>query len=289
MDTSFNSSISQFPLIAVLLFLKVKIRKALRCNIISSEDLLKLNNLSHLIRKFSNFSQIDLSSVNFFSIYMKHVSAFLLYTASFILVATMVFCQSNLFWDCANGFVNISSVHNDFKATNNFIRFLNFTYSVVEVNVDVSYDGNRNLSELINKSEPGSNGSNKNAFLVFMFLTSSFFHLLIKQKPHVRVKIIPLTIFFFLGSYVRHVQHATPYDEINVCSRSHFFTIELINKFESLYTSHLHMQSIFLSFPQLMYCNSNSYYRLLLLLSGDISFCTSISIVYCQKLMNLGT
>ena len=94
----------------------------------------------------------------------------------------------------------------------------------MEVNVNVSYDGNRNLSELINKSEPGSNGSNKNAILVFLFLTSSFFHLLIKQKPDVRVKIIPLTIFFFLGSYVRHLQHATPYHEINVCSQSLFFT-----------------------------------------------------------------
>ena len=238
-------------LIEVLVFLKVKIRKALRCNVVSSEDLLKLNNLCHLIRKFSNFSQFYLSLVNFFSIHMKRVSAFLYYTASFILVIAIVFFQSNLFWDCANGFVNIFSVHNDFNATNNFIRFLNFTYSFMEVNVDVSYDGNRSLSELMNKSKPGSHGSNNNAILVFLFLTSSFFHLLMKQKPDVRVKIIPLTIFFFLGSYVRHVQHATPYHEINVCSRSHFFTIELINKFESLYTSHLHSQSVFLSVSQL--------------------------------------
>ena len=155
-------------------------------------------------------------------------------------------------------FVNIFSVHNDINATNNFIRFLNFTYSFVEVNVDVSYDGNRNLSELMNKSRPGSIGSNKNAILVFLFLTSSFFHLLIKQKPDVRVKIFPLTIFF-LGSYVRHLQHATLYHEINICSRSHFFTIELINKCESLYTSHLHSQTVFLLVPQLMYRNSNSY------------------------------
>ena len=66
----------------------------------------------------------------------------------------------------------------------------------MEVNVDVSDDGNCNLSELINKSEPGSNGSNKNAILVFLILTSLFFHLLLKQKPNVRVKIIPLAIFF---------------------------------------------------------------------------------------------
>ena len=130
---------------------------------------------------------------------MKRVSAFLYYTASFILVIAIVFCQSNLFWDCANGFVNIFSVHNDFNATNNFIRFLNFTYSFVEVNVDVSYDGSRSLSELMNKSKPGSDGSNKNAILVFLFLTKSFFHLIIKQNSDVRVKIIPLIILHTLS------------------------------------------------------------------------------------------
>ena len=35
----------------------------------------------------------------------------------------------------------------------------------MEVNVDVSYDDNCNLSELMNKSKPGSNGSNKNTIL----------------------------------------------------------------------------------------------------------------------------
>ena len=81
---------------------------------------------------------------------MKRVFAFLNYAASFILVIAIVFCQSNLFWDCANGFVNFFSANNDFNATNNFIKFLNFTYSFLEVNVDVTYDGNRNFSELIN-------------------------------------------------------------------------------------------------------------------------------------------
>ena len=147
-------------LIVVLLFLKVMIRKTLRCNIVSSEDLLKLNDQCHLIRKFSNFSQFYL----FLSIYL----AFLYYTASFILVI-----------------VNVFSVHNDFHANNNFIRFLNFTYSFVEVDFDVSYNGNSNLSELMNKSKPGSNGSNKSAILIFLFLTISFFHSLIKQKPDV--------------------------------------------------------------------------------------------------------
>ena len=49
------------------------------------------------------------------------------------------------------------------------------------------------------------------------------------------------------------------------------FIFTFIFTFESLYTSHLHSQSVFLSVSQLLYRNSNSYYRLLLLLSGDIS------------------
>ena len=111
-----------------------------------------------------------------------------------MLVIAIAFCQFNLFWDCANSFVNIFNVHNDFNATKNFLRFLNFTYNFVEVNVDVSYDGSRNISELMNSRSNGSNGSNKNAILIFLFLPSLFFHLLIKQKPDVRVKIIPLEV-----------------------------------------------------------------------------------------------
>ena len=37
-----------------------------------------------------------------------------------MLIIAIAFCQSHLFWDCANGFVNIFSVHNDFNAINNF-------------------------------------------------------------------------------------------------------------------------------------------------------------------------
>ena len=57
-------------LTVVLMFFKVKIRKAFHCSVVSSEDLLKLNYfksyLCHLIRKFSNFLQFYLSLVYFF-------------------------------------------------------------------------------------------------------------------------------------------------------------------------------------------------------------------------------
>ena len=61
------------------------------------------------------------------------------------------------------------------------LRFLNFTNSFVEVNADVGCNGNHNFSELMNKSKPGSN-SNKNAILIFLFLTSLFFSSADKTK-----------------------------------------------------------------------------------------------------------
>ena len=69
-----------------------------------------------------------------------------------------------------------------------FLRFLNFTYSFVEVNVDVSYEDNHNFSGVQNKSNPGRNGSDKNTILIFLFsTTNSFVHLLKKPRPDVRV------------------------------------------------------------------------------------------------------
>ena len=107
--------------------------------------------------------------------------------------------------------------------------------------------------------------------MIFLFLTGSFSHLPIKQKPDVRIKTITQIIFFFIGYSVKHLQPTAPYQETNVCSRSQFFTIKLINKFESLYTSQLHLQTIFQSVSKVKHRNSNSCYRLLLLLSDDIS------------------
>ena len=85
--------------------------------------------------------------MNFFCIHLKCVFAFLYYAAAFVLVIAIGLCQSNLFCYFANDFVNTFIVHNDFKTTNNFVGFLNFTYSFVEVNVD----GNHIFGYLKNK------------------------------------------------------------------------------------------------------------------------------------------
>ena len=60
---------------------------------------------------------------------------------------------SSLFRDCVNGFVNVFNAHNHFNASDNFIRFLNFIHSFIEINVDDSYDGNHSFSGLMSKSK----------------------------------------------------------------------------------------------------------------------------------------
>ena len=55
------------------------------------------------------------------------------------------------------------------------------------------------------------------------------------------------------------------------CSQSHFFTYESINACENLETSCLYSDFVFSPISKLRQRNSNSYFNLLLLLSGDIS------------------
>ena len=129
-----------------------------------------------------------------------------------------------------------------------------------------------------------------------------------------RVKIIPQAFFFFFGSYVRHLQHPTPQDQ-SLQPITFFLLLNWSINLNRHILPHWHSQSVFLSVSQLVYRNSNSYYRLPPLLSSDISldpgpfydlkpldhnernifdiedyiFFASTSTVCCRKLMNLGT
>ena len=98
--------------------------------------------------------------------------------------------------------------------------------------------------EVSNNSKPDINESNENIILIFRFLTSSFLRLLKNEKPDVRIGIITLVIFFFTGYSVKDLQANLPYQDINVCSRSQFFIMKLINKFKLFCIYQLHLQSI---------------------------------------------
>ena len=58
-----------------------------------------------------------------------------------------------LFRDFVNNFKINFNLLKDFNVSNNFIRFLNFTFSVFYVNIDFSWKSNCNFSELMNNNE----------------------------------------------------------------------------------------------------------------------------------------
>ena len=70
---------------------------------------------------------------------------------------------------------------------------------------------------------------------------------------------------------MNYFNHSEVHDGLKICSQSNFFTYESLNICDNVETSCLHSDLVFLSISKLQYRNSNSYFNLLLLLSGDIS------------------
>ena len=70
---------------------------------------------------------------------------------------------------------------------------------------------------------------------------------------------------------MKYFNHSEVYGGIKTCSQLHFFTYESINTCDTVETSCLHSDLVFFSISKLQYRNTNSYFNLLLLLSGDIS------------------
>ena len=62
-----------------------------------------------------------------------------------------------------------------------------------------------------------------------------------------------LTMFFFVICSIKHLKPPTSLQNFFYCMRLHYFTIGFKNKFESLYTSHFCLQSVFFSISQIKY------------------------------------
>ena len=62
---------------------------------------------------------------------------------------------------------------------------------------------------------------------------------------------------------MKYFNHSEVYDSIKICSQLHFFKVETLCLHSDLF--------FFFSISKLQYRNSNSYFNLVLLLSGDIT------------------
>ena len=98
-----------------------------------------------------------------------------------------------------------------------------------------------------------------------------FYHIFLKHNRELRIKIFEFLILISVLNVMKYFNHSEVYDGIKICSQLHFFTYESINTCDNVETPCLHSDLVFFSISKLQYRNSNSYFNLLLLLSGDIS------------------
>ena len=92
-----------------------------------------------------------------------------------------------------------------------------------------------------------------------------------KHNRELRIKIFEFVILISVLNVMKYFNHSEVYGSIKICGQLHFFTYESINTCDTVETSCLHFDLVFFLIFRLQYRNSNSYFNLLLLLSGDIS------------------
>ena len=162
--------------------------------------------------------------------------------------------------------VHVSCIAND--DLNNFRSFIIFSNNSV-VNVDVHV----NVDNYLNRRFYDHNFQLKPIKLEILFsvFTLMFYHIFLKHNRELRIKIFEFLILISVFNVMKYFNHSEVYDGIKICSQLHFFTYESINTCDNLETSCLHSGLAFFSISKLQYRNSNSYFNLLLLLSGDVS------------------
>ena len=98
-----------------------------------------------------------------------------------------------------------------------------------------------------------------------------FYHSFLKKNRELRVKIFTFLTLTSVLNVMKYFNHSEVYDGIKIDSQLHFFTYESIITCDNVETSCLYSDLVFFRISNLQYKNSNSYFNLLLLLSGDIS------------------
>ena len=121
------------------------------------------------------------------------------------------------------------------------------------------------------QSKPESNSNNFKPEILFLVFSLMFYHSFLKNNRELRVKIFTFLTLTSVLNVMKYFNHSEVYGGIKICSQLHFFTYESIITCDNVETSCLHSDPVLFSISKLQYKNSNSYFNLLLLLSGDIS------------------
>ena len=136
-------------------------------------------------------------------------------------------------------------------------------YNSIRLSYDVRKYQKINLLAL-----KGSRNSDNANILQFFFIFLPSFNLLKKRKNDPRLKIILTSIAFLVCILYRF---SKLYNRLKSCFTCQFFTHDTIEITNEVNTSHSQSELSILAISKFRIKNDNSFYPLLLLLSGDIS------------------
>ena len=194
---------------------------------------------------------------------------FLFYVTVLYLLSVLLACNMSRLGSAFD--INVSCVVND--DFNNFRSFLIFYNNSVHVYVHVNVGNylNHKFYDHNFQSKPESNSNNFKPEILLSVFSLMFYHSFLKNNRELRIKIFTFLTLTSVLNVMKYFNHSEVYDGMKICSQLHFFTYESINTCDNVETSCLHSDLVFFLISKLQYKNSNSYFNLLLLLSGDIS------------------
>ena len=161
-------------------------------------------------------------------------------------------------------------VNDDFNDFRSFLIFTNNSVVNVDAHVNVANYLNRKFYDHNFQSKPESNSNNLKLEILFLVFTVMFYYIFLKHKRELRIEIFEFLTLISVLNVMKYFNHSEVYDGIKI-SQLHFFTYESTNTCHNEENSCLHSDLVFFSISKLQYRNSNFYFSLLLLLSGDIS------------------
>ena len=98
-----------------------------------------------------------------------------------------------------------------------------------------------------------------------------FSHVFLKSRRDCRLKSIFMCIVFLRSIFYSPFKHKIVYNDIKLCHQIEVFTSEYLNTNNKLHEAFLNPQYTVPTISKLKQINSKSFYRLLIILSGDIS------------------
>ena len=194
---------------------------------------------------------------------------FLFYVTVLYLLSALLACNMSRLGSAFD--INVSCVVND--DFNNFRSFLIFYNNSVHVYVHVNFGNylNHKFYDHNFQSKPESNSNNFKPEILFSVFSLTFYHIISKHNREIMIKIFEFLILISVLNVMKYFIHTEVHDGIKTCSQSRFFTYGSINICDNVETSRFYSDLVFSSISKLQYRNFNSYFNLLLFLSGDIS------------------